>query len=72
MMPSFQPRALEIADRLNELANALGGVPFAATFLKTRTRELGEKSPLDLLNADENGFQVGLSYVDSFLMMDPD
>jgi hypothetical protein len=72
MMPSFQPRTLEFVDRLNELAHALGGVPFATEFLKTSTQELGEKSPLDLLNTDENGFQVGLSYIESFLMMDPD
>jgi hypothetical protein len=70
--PSFQPRALQIVDRVNELAHALGGVPFAIAFLKTPTKELGEKSPLDLLKTDENGFQAGLNYIDSFLMMDPD
>lgn len=70
--PSLQRRALQVVDRVNELAHVLGGVPFAIAFLKTPTKELGERSPLDVLMTDDNGFQAGLSHIDSFLMMDPD
>ena len=70
--PSLQPRALQIANRVNELAGELGGLRFAVAFLKTPTRELGERSPLEVLANGESGYQAALSMIDSFLAMDPD
>jgi hypothetical protein len=67
--PSVQPRALQIVDRLNSLAGALGGLKFAIAWLKTPSPELGNISALDAL---ATRFDVGITHIDGWLTMQPD
>jgi hypothetical protein len=67
--PSVQPRALQLADRVNALAHAFGGLKHTIAWLKTPARELGDVSTLDALQVR---FDVGISHIDGWVMMLPD
>ena len=70
---SFQPRALVVVDRINALAQQLGGVKFALMWLNMLTAELGGESAMDLLTSgDARRFEVAIHHIDSNLKMDPD
>jgi len=70
---SIQTRALQIVDRVNKLAEDLGGTKFALAWLNLPTAELGGESAMDYLTSgDDRKFAVGLNHIDLYLMMVPD
>jgi hypothetical protein len=69
---SAQRRALAFVDRMNDLAVELGGLKFAVAWLKTPMRELGERTPLDILEGDDAAFTTGIGFIDDFLNAVPD
>jgi hypothetical protein len=69
---SAQRRALAFVDRVNDLAVELGGLKFAIAWLKTPTRELGDHSPLEVLEGDDKAFATAIGFIDDFLKAVPD
>lgn len=69
---SFQRRALVLINRVTNLAAELGGLKFALVWLKTPTQELGGRSPLDVLEGDDDAFAIGIGFIDDYLNAVPD
>jgi uncharacterized protein (DUF2384 family) len=57
---------------VNDLAVELGGLKFAIAWLKTPTRELGDRSPIEVLEGDDNAFATAIGFIDDFLKAVPD
>ncbi len=67
-----QKRALILVDRVNDLADQLGGLKFAVAWLKTPMRGLGGRTALQALEGNDDVFETAIGFIDDFLKAVPD